>query len=212
MTAGPIVVLNGAPRAGKTSIARALAARDDRAWTAVGVETSRAATPAALQPGIGLRPGGERPDVEDALPRLLAELVGEVAARSRRGEAVVVDLGLHEGHSRPLGLWRIVATGLAGLPARVVGVRCPLDEVVRRRRASGVGDEARGTDATVSPAVRRWQVAIHRPGVYDLEVDTSVLTASEAAARILEHLATGPPPTALARHEDRSVPGDPSDR
>lgn len=184
--AGPVVILNGAPRSGKTSIARALAAADDeRDWTNLGVETSRADTPAALQPGIGLRPGGERPDVEDALPGLLATLVDEVAGRSRAGHAVVVDLGLHEGHSRPLGLWIVVADGLAGLPTWVVGVRCPLDEIVRRRQESGVGYEALGADGTVSPAVLRWQEAVHRPGRYDLEVDTSVLAPEEAAARIL---------------------------
>lgn len=189
---GPVVILNGAPRSGKTSIARALAAADDgRTWTTLGVETSRAATPAALQPGIGLRPGGERPDVEDALPGLLAALVDEIAGASRAGRAVVVDIGLHEDHSRPLGLWTVVADGLTGLPVRVVGVRCPTDEIVRRRRASGVGYEALGADGTVSPAVLRWQEAVHRPGRYDLEVDTSVLAPDEAAARILDHLAHG---------------------
>jgi chloramphenicol 3-O phosphotransferase len=195
----PIVVLNGAPRSGKTSIARALAGLDDeRTWAQLGVETSRAATPATLQPGIGLRPGGERPDVETALPGLLADLYDGVAARSRRGEAVVVDVGHHEAHSRPLGVWRTVAGGLAGLPAWLVGVRCPLAEVVRRRRASGPGYAALGPDGEVDPAVRRWQDEVHRPGIYDLEVDTAVLTPEEAATRILRRLAAGPP-VALAR-------------
>lgn len=192
-------MLNGAPRSGKTGIARALATADGgRAWANLGVETSRAATPTPLQPGIGLRPGGERPDVETALPHLLADLYDAVAARSRRGEAVVVDVGHHEGHSRPLGVWRTVAERLAGLPAWLVGVRCPLAEVVRRRQASGPGYAALGPDGEIAPAVRRWQDEVHRPGVYDLEVDTSVLTPEEAAARILERVAAGPP-VALAR-------------
>jgi len=194
---GPVVILNGAPRSGKTTVARALAAADDRDWTNLGVETSRAATPTALQPGLGLRPGGERPDVEAALPGLIAALYDEVAGHSRAGRAVVVDVGHHEGHSRPLGTWALVAGRLAGLPAWVVGVRCPLDEVVRRR-ASGPGYEALGPDGEPTPAVRRWQDEVHRPGRYDLEIDTSVLTPDEAAARILDHLAHGPPPAALA--------------
>lgn len=173
--AAPIVVLNGAPRSGKTRIVRALDALDgERAWTNLGVETSRAATPAGLQPGIGLRPGGERPDVEAALPGLLADLYDGVAARSRQGHAVVVDVGHHEGHSRPL------------------------DEVVRRRRASGPGYAALGADGEVAPEVRRGQDEVHRPGPYDLEVDTAVLTPDEAAARILRLVADGRP-TALAR-------------
>ncbi|HEV7720431.1 MAG TPA: hypothetical protein VGO60_04075 [Iamia sp.] len=203
---GPVVILNGAPRSGKSTVARALDAADGREWTSLGVETSRAATPAILQPGLGLRPGGERPDVEAALPGLVAALYDEVAGRSREGRAVVVDVGHHEGHSRPLGTWAIVADRLAGLPAWVVGVRCPLDEVVRRRRASGAGYEALGPDTAPTPAVRRWQDEVHRPGRYDLEIDTSVLAADEAAARILDHLAHGPPPTALAARAGGSDP------
>jgi chloramphenicol 3-O phosphotransferase len=194
---GPVVLLNGAPRAGKTSIARALAATDERTWAALGVETARATTPAALQPGLGLRPGGERPDIEAALPGLLATLADEIAERSRAGDAVVVDLGLHEGHARPLGLWAIVAERLAGLPVWVVGVRCPLDEVVRRRRASGEGYESVGPDGAPTAAVLRWQDAVHRPGSYDLEVDTSVLTPEQAAERILAAIRDHPS-TALA--------------
>jgi chloramphenicol 3-O phosphotransferase len=201
---GPVVVLNGAPRAGKTSIARALDGADTRVWTNLGVETSRASTPAGLQPGLGLRPGGERPDVEAALPGLVAALYDEVADLSRAGHAVLVDVGHHEGHSRPLGTWGIVADRLGGLPAWVVGVRCPLAEVVRRRRASGDGYEALGPDGAPTAAVQRWQDEVHRPGLYDLEVDTSVLAPEDVAARILHHLAHGPPPTALARRAGAS--------
>jgi len=60
---GRIVLLNGAPRAGKSSIARALQARGD--WLALGVDAMMAMTPERLLPGIGLRPGGEKPELED---------------------------------------------------------------------------------------------------------------------------------------------------
>ena len=44
--------------------------------------------------------------------------------------------------------------------------------------------------------VQRWQDAVHRPGIYDLEVDSSVLTPEAVAARIQLRLAT--PPQAFA--------------
>jgi len=44
-----------------------------------------------------------------------------------------------------------------------------------------------------------WQQAVHVPGIYDLEVDTSVLSAEECAVVIRQHLDNGPPPAAFQR-------------
>jgi chloramphenicol 3-O phosphotransferase len=49
-----VIVLNGVPRSGKSSIARALMERDG-VWANVGVDVPQAATPPNLQPGMGLR-------------------------------------------------------------------------------------------------------------------------------------------------------------
>jgi chloramphenicol 3-O phosphotransferase len=38
---------------------------------------------------------------------------------------------------------------------------------------------------------------VHAHGIYDLEVDTSVLTAMECAEQINERLLNGPPPNAF---------------
>jgi chloramphenicol 3-O phosphotransferase len=73
---GTIVVLNGPPRSGKSSIVRAMQEQLDGVWMNLGVDTWAGVTPARLRPGIGLRPGGERPEVEavvrGALQRLAA--------------------------------------------------------------------------------------------------------------------------------------------
>ena len=42
-----------------------------------------------------------------------------------------------------------------------------------------------------------WQQAVHSPGVYDLEVDTSVLSPEACADLIRQHLEDGPPPSAF---------------
>jgi chloramphenicol 3-O phosphotransferase len=111
----------------------------------------------------------------------------------------VVDVGHHDAYSQPLGILPEVARRLHNLPALFVGVRCPIDVIMQRRDAAPVGYEVTTPDGGVPDPVLRWQEQVHRPGIYDLEVDTSELTPAEAAARIRHRLDSGPPPTAFAR-------------
>ncbi|MCX5518975.1 chloramphenicol phosphotransferase [Kaistia defluvii] len=202
---GWIVILNGAPRSGKSSIAAAIQESFDGAWMSLGVDAHvNAITPPRFRPGIGLRPGGERPDLEPLLPAFYAALYESIAAHSRLGLDVVVDVGHHDDYSRPLRILPDCARRLAGLPVLFVGVRCPIETNMQRRRAGQVGREglyAVGTAGEPVPApVQRWQNAVHVPGIYDLELDTSQLTPAECAARILARLTDGiPRPTAFER-------------
>ena len=189
MTAGRIVVLNGAPRSGKSSIAAAIQAQVPGNWINLGVDAHMRMTPPQLLPGVGLRPGGERPDLEPAVVQLYSALYDSIAAHSRLGLNVVVDVGHHDWYSRPLGILPACARRLAGLPAYLVGVRCPIEIIMERRRANPQGYLA--GDGIPEP-VQRWQDAVHRPGLYDLEVDSSVLTPEAAATRIELRLATPP--------------------
>jgi chloramphenicol 3-O phosphotransferase len=195
---GRIVILNGAPRSGKTSIAEALQARTDRVWVTLGVDASVRSTPARLEPGIGLRPGGERPDLEPAVSVLYAALFDAVAAYARHGLDVAVDAGLHESYASSLHVRADGARRLEGLPVLVVGVRCPLEVIWQRRRDSW-GQDPETADASLREAVRRWQDAVHADMAYDLEVDTSVLTPAACAERIVSRVVQGPPGTAVDR-------------
>jgi chloramphenicol 3-O phosphotransferase len=198
----PIVVLNGAPRSGKSSIAAALG----DPWVNVGVDLfGRSVVPRRLRPGIGLRPGGERPDLEPLLPAFYGALCASVAAHSRMGRPVVVDVGIHDAHGRPLGTHRRVAAWLDGLPVLLVGVRCPLGEVMRRRDADPGSYVTTPPGGGIPDPVRRWEAAVHMPGAYDLEVDTSVLTPARCAEAIRRRLEDGPPGTALAVWADRGA-------
>lgn len=174
--AGRIVVLNGAPRAGKSAIVRDLQARG--AWLNLGVDVWRKATPDDLQPGIGLRPGGERPDLEPSIAQFYAALWDAVAGVSRGGLDVACDIGLHTSYARPFDTRALMRQRLAGLPVLLVGVRCPLEVILQRR----------GEDGAPHEAVLRWQAAVHEQIAYDLEVDTSRLTSEECGERILERL------------------------
>ena len=201
MEAGQIVILNGAPRSGKSSIAATIQETFDGVWMNLGVDAFAQITPPSLRPGIGLRPGGERPDLEAFVPGLYAALYASIAAQSRLGLNVVTDLGHHDAYSRPLGILVECARRLAGLPVLFVGVRCPVD-VILKRRAASQADRAYVTGSTDDPVplpVRLWQDEVHRPGIYDLEVDTSWLSPAECAEAIRERLGAGPEATAFQR-------------
>ncbi len=207
---GQIVILNGAPRSGKSSIAAVIQETFDGPWLNLGVDTFvRCVTPPRYRPGMGLRPGGERPDLEPLLRTLFAALYESVAAHSRLGLNVVVDIGHHDSYSQPLGILADSARRLAGLPVLFVGVRCPIEVIMARRNAGQPGREGvymtGSADDPVPEPVLRWQRQVHLPGIYDLEVDTSLLTPEECAVAIGRRLEDGPPPSAFQKLAEGAV-------
>ncbi len=195
--AGQIVVLNGTPRSGKSSIAAAIQQTFEGTWMNLGVDGFMRMTPDRYRPGVGLRPGGERPDLEPLVVVLYRAMYEAIAAHSRLGVNVVVDVGHHDAYSVPRGILPDCARRLSGLPVLFVGVRCPLEVVMGRRRVTwGAGDADEGS---VAAPVRLWQHAVHALGIYDLEVDTSGLSPEASAGVILKRLTDGPPPSAFQR-------------
>jgi chloramphenicol 3-O phosphotransferase len=193
-----IVVLNGTPRSGKSSIAAAIQDSFEGVWMNLGVDGFMRMTPSRIQPGMGLRPGGERPDLELLIPILYRALYESIAAHSRLGLNVVVDVGHHDGYSAPRGILPDCARILQDLPAVLVGVRCPIKVILDRRRATGWNAGGPASEP-VPPPIQRWQQEVHVPGIYDLEVDTSVHSPEACAAIIRQHLDHGPPPAAFRR-------------
>ncbi len=200
---GQILILNGAPRSGKSSIVRVVQDTFEGIWMNLGVDVfARGVTPKEYQPGVGLRPGpgpgfgGDRPELEPLLPTFWAALYESIAAHSRLGLNVVFEGG-HHGAIHP-GVLGDCARRLAGLPVLFVGVRCPIETIMKRRQASTSGPYVLGTPDDPFPMpVRLWQEEVHKPGLYDLEVDTSVLSPEECAEAIRQRLADGPPGNAF---------------
>lgn len=188
---GQIIILNGAPRSGKTSIAHAIQTHWDGIWMNIGVDGHMRMLPERLRPGIGLRPGGERPDLEAHLPALYGAWFEAIAAHSRRGINVVADFGIHDGHAGSLHLMENGLKLLEGLPHLVVCVTCPLAEIMKRRAADSDPSHhyvKASADDPVPLPVARWQEYIRRAADYDLTLDTSVLTPLECAAIIEDRL------------------------
>jgi chloramphenicol 3-O phosphotransferase len=193
---GQIVILNGPPRSGKSSIAASIQTRFEGVWMNLGVDRFMQMTPDRFQPGIGLRPGGERPDLEPLVVTLYGAMYDSIAAHSRMGLNVVVDAVHHDSYSVPRRILPACARKVQDLPVLFVGVRCPIEVVMERRRATwgGVGYNQEGS---MTDPVRLWHEAVHTPGGYDLEVDTSVLSSDQCADLIHQRLKNGPPGSAF---------------
>jgi chloramphenicol 3-O phosphotransferase len=128
---GTVIVLNGTPRSGKSSIARAIQETFQGTWINLGVDVSRTMTPPRAQPGIGLRPGEPSHPAAAFVPILYGALWESIAAHARLGLNVVADVGLYDPAIADDATRR-----LAGLQVLTVGVRCPVDTVLERRSAS----------------------------------------------------------------------------
>ncbi len=202
---GQIVILNGAPRSGKSSIAVAIQETFDGPWMNLGIDVYvRHVTPPRYRPGIGLRPGGERPDLEPFVRTCYAALYESIAAHCRLGLNVVADVGHHDSYAVPQRILPDCARRLDGLPVLFVGVRCPVEAIMARRNEGQAGREdtyVKGSaDDPVPSPVLLWQREVHIPGAYDLEVDTATLSPVECAEAIRRRLEGGVGPlTAFQR-------------
>ncbi|MFD0051271.1 chloramphenicol phosphotransferase CPT family protein [Actinomycetes bacterium NPDC127524] len=192
---GQIIILNGTPRSGKSSIAAVIQETFEGIWMNLGTDHFMKMTPERFQPGIGLRPGGERPDLEPFIVKLYQAMYGAIASHSRLGIHVVCDVGHHDAYSQPLGILPMCANILEGLPVLFAGVFCPVDVVMQRRIKTW--QKGYDADGKVPPPVELWQEAVHIPGIYDIELDTSNHKPSECADIIRHHLKNGPPAAAF---------------
>jgi chloramphenicol 3-O phosphotransferase len=187
-----IVLLNGTSSAGKTSLPKALQRRLRTPALSVGIDTVVFALP-----GRWLNPPGWHEVFRytgsgDALEitagplgdRLVAGLHRTVAALAGQGFDVLVDHVLLDA-SWVADAW----AALAGFPLLSVGVRCPLEAVVRREAARG--------DRTLGQARAQFH-SVHAYAAYDVEVDTSLLDPNACAATVAAAMETHTRPSRLA--------------
>lgn len=181
MTAlAPIVILNGASSSGKSTLLKALQHALPGPWLDAGLDKFLWMLPMRYL---------DRPLWDDVLG--LAVEAGEtghtlvrgmhrsMAALSRAGNPLLADHVLVEP------VWvRDLAEALDGLLAYLIGVRCPLEVLEERERSR--------KDRTLGQARAQFP-RVHAHDVYDLEVDTSLLSPEACAARIIARMESDPP-------------------
>jgi chloramphenicol 3-O phosphotransferase len=187
---GTIIILNGASSSGKTSILTALQKRLAEPYLSAGIDKF-----------IWMLPGRylDRPLWDGVLGlathagplgfQLFSGMHHAIAALARTGNNVIADHVLIEP------AWVAECAHLfADLPAYLIGVRCPLEVLESREKDR--------RDRTLGQARAQYPF-VHAHGVYDLELDTSLLSVDECAARIQQRLEDGNPPHAFKRINQR---------
>jgi chloramphenicol 3-O phosphotransferase len=185
-----IVLLNGTSSSGKTTLAGALQRALPEPYLRLGIDTVVFALPgrwldAPLWHEVFVYRGAD-PDLRiTAGPlgdKLVATLHRMVAVAAAADWGVLVDHVLLDRR------WVADAADVLGQHGLLsVGVRCPLEEVVRRERQR--------RDRTVGQARAQFDV-VHAHMRYDVEVDTSAGDTDACAAQIV---------AAMLRHDGRSV-------
>src|SRR6266566_4800191 len=158
---GQIVILNGAPRSGKSSIVGVIQETFDGPWMNLGVDIFvREVTPDRYRPGMGLRPGDEVPELRPLVPALYRALYGSIAAHAREGLNVVADVGhydraiLAECARIVAGLPVLCGGGTRGSRGARVSTR-PVRLTTRSRRRSSAGKPgSRASGRTTSRSTR----------------------------------------------------------
>jgi chloramphenicol 3-O phosphotransferase len=203
---GNIVFLNGTSSAGKTSISRALQNIMPTPMLRTGLDHFCAGVPISLFVCVdeeGEHPAEvaaevdgwlevyrdgtlvELPRVGPVGKRLLAGMYQAIAAVARAGNDVIMDDMIYDPE-----VLRSAVVALKDLPVLFVGVHVPVD--IARQRELDRGDRSPGGAAIFLEHV-------HAHGTYDLELDTSMLTPEECAARIKTSLESSHPRTALRK-------------
>ena len=178
-----IILVNGASSSGKTSIVRALQTALPTPFLDAGLDRFLWMLPGRYlkQPlwddvlGLAIEAG-------ETGHRLVHGMHRAIAALSQAGNDVVADHVLVEPE------WVAdCADVMADLPAWLIGLRCPLPVLVERERSRG--------DRTLGQAAAQHE-RVHAHGVYDFEVDTSLMSPEECADAIIRQI-RGTPPFAL---------------
>jgi chloramphenicol 3-O phosphotransferase len=184
MPYGKVIVLNGASSSGKTSILNQLQGLLVEPYLNVGIDKFIWMLPKRYL---------DRPLWDDVLglatesgamgSRLFSSMHKVIQLLSLEGMNVVADHVMVEPE------WVGECARLfSPLPAYFVGVQCPLEVLIQREFAR--------KDRTLGQAEAQFPL-VHKDIIYDLVVDTSLLSIEECALKIKEYIDLREPPNAF---------------
>jgi chloramphenicol 3-O phosphotransferase len=179
--ASTIILLNGISSAGKTSISQILQRTLNEPYLQVSIDTFENMLPNRPQ-------AGEQFAWEELFPKLLAGFHRSIAALADTGSNLIVDhvMVYREGWASTLA---DCMESLEPFAVYFVGVRCSLEELMRREQARG--------DRFIGTAERQFP-RVHRHILYDVEVDTT-RTSPEVCAEQIRAFVSSHAPTAFVR-------------
>ena len=199
---GKIVILNGTSSAGKTTLAAALRDVLEEPYLHLGIDVFADALPPGFRGTVppadqGILFVSPVDAAASGLEIVIGPFFDDVVAGMHRSWAALARCGVNLIADH--WLWRQSwledsVAALDGLPVLLVGLRCPLEVAEQRERERQ--DRPLG-------AARAVFTAIHDPGIYDLEIDTSVIAPRDGALSIKRLLAEGSFPDALVRLRSR---------
>ena len=169
MRFGHVIFLNGTSSSGKTTIARALQEKLTAPYMVVSIDGFIGMYPDKF---LDIKNQEDVQVLAQLLPAVVSGLLGSVGALAKSGNNVIIDHVLQE----PGWLQECVEMW-AGLDVLFVGIKCPLEVVEKRERERG----------DRKPGTARYQMErVHAHGLYDIELDTSLLKLDECVTRIME--------------------------
>jgi chloramphenicol 3-O phosphotransferase len=168
MKKGLVIFLNGTSSSGKTTIAKALQDKLEEPYMYVSVDDFF-----HMYPEKYLNPTNQDEAIilSHLIPTVVSGLHKCVASLAQSGNNVLVDHVLQEN-----GWLKECVENWKDLDVLFVGVRCPLRIAEQREKERG--------DRNIGTAQYQFE-RVHSHGLYDLEVDTSVLDVNECVTRIM---------------------------
>lgn len=187
---GKVIILNGPSAAGKTTLQKAIQSQANETYIALGIDSlfndvfpdeygskvTIKADPKTLRSVRSYQDQSGNPVVKlligETGQKIAKGMNRAIAAYAQSGLNVVVDYIAYDPDWLP-----DLKAHLQGIPTYFIGVKLPLDLLEDRERARNTSPVGHA---------RSHYHTVHQGWTYDLEVDTSVLSAHEAAQRILQ--------------------------